>query len=91
MERCSEHGPCARQTWEEAELEDRSKKVENRHVDGCLFTNIYRSADDPDEFWIAVVFRVDASYRKNPGDPVQDQWFRELMTLLEPRVRAGVA
>lgn len=67
----------------EAALDELSKKFESRHVDGWLSTNIYRSADDPQEFWLSVVFRDAASYRKNADDPVQDQWFRELMTLLE--------
>ena len=67
----------------ETALDELSKKFESRHVDGWLSTNIYRSADDSQEFWISVVFRDEASYRKNADDPVQDLWFRELMTLLE--------
>ena len=63
-------------------LDQLSKKFEARHVDGWMSTNIYRS-NDPDEYWISVVFRDETSYKKNADDPVQDQWFREMMKLLE--------
>lgn len=64
-------------------LDELSKKFEARHVDGWLSTNIYRSKSDPREYWIAVVFRDEASYKRNASDPVQDKWFGELMKLLE--------
>ncbi len=38
---------------------------------------------DPQEFWISVVFRDEASYRRNAVDPVQNQWFRDLTKMLE--------
>jgi quinol monooxygenase YgiN len=67
----------------ETRLEELSRRFEARHVDGWMSTNIYRSRNAPQEYWISVVFRDEASYRKNADDPVQDQWFRELMQLLE--------
>jgi quinol monooxygenase YgiN len=60
-----------------------SKKFESRHVDGWMSSNIYRSRTDPQEYWISVVFRDEASYRKNADDPVQDEWYRELRKLLD--------
>ena len=39
--------------------------------------------DQPGEYWISIVFRDESSYRKNANDPIQGQWFRELMSLLE--------
>jgi quinol monooxygenase YgiN len=67
----------------EAKVDELSKKFEARHVGGWMSTNIYRSKDDPQEYWMSVVFRDESSYRKNADDPVQDQWFREMLTLLE--------
>jgi len=67
----------------ERQLEALSKKFEGRHVDGWMSTNIYRAKDDPGEYWISVVFRDESSYQKNADDPVQGQWFRELMSMLE--------
>lgn len=67
----------------ERQLEALSKKFESRHVDGWMSTNIYRANDGPGEYWISVVFRDESSYRKNADDPVQGQWFRELVSLLE--------
>ncbi len=64
-------------------LEALSKKFESRHVDGWMSTSIYRAKDEPGEYWIAVVFRDEASYKKNADDPIQGQWFRELISLLE--------
>jgi quinol monooxygenase YgiN len=67
----------------EARLEELSRRFEARHVDGWISTNIYRSKHVAQEYWISVVFRDEASYRKNADDPVQDRWFRELMQMLE--------
>jgi len=67
----------------ERQLEELSRKFESRHVNGWMSTNIYRAKDQPGEYWISVVFRDESSYRKNADDPVQGQWFRELMSLLE--------
>ena len=44
---------------------------------------IYRGKDDPHEYWISLVFPDESSYKKNADDPVQNQWFGELMKLLE--------
>lgn len=67
----------------ESRLEELSRKFEARHVAGWMSTNIYRSKEDPQEYWISVVFRDESSYRKNADDPVQNQWFGELRQLLE--------
>ncbi len=67
----------------EPRLEELSRRFEARHVDGWMSTNIYRSKDHPQEYWISVVFRDESSYRSNADDPIQDKWFRELMQLLE--------
>jgi quinol monooxygenase YgiN len=64
-------------------VNDLSKKFESRDVDGWLSTNIYRSTDDPQEYWISVVFRDRASYQKNADDPVQNAWFEDLLKMLE--------
>lgn len=64
-------------------LDELSKRFESRHVDGWMSTNIYRGKDDPQEYWISVVFRDESSYKKNADDPVQNQWFGELMKLLD--------
>ena len=66
-----------------SKLDELSKKFEARNVDGWMATNIYRSKDDPHEYWISVVFRDESSYKKNADDPVQSQWFNEVMMLLE--------
>jgi len=66
-----------------SKLDELSKAFESRHVDGWLSTDIYRSESDLREYWIAVVFRDEASYRRNADDPTQDQWFNELRKLLE--------
>ena len=71
----------------EAQLNELSQKFEARHVPGWMSTNIYRSKDDPQEYWISVVFRDEASYRKNADDPVQDDWFKQMMLLLESEPR----
>jgi len=67
----------------ESKLEELSRQFESRHVDGWLSTTIYRAKENPNEFWLSVVFRDEASYTKNADDPVQDRWFREMMQMLE--------
>lgn len=58
-------------------------EVESRDVGRWMSTNIYRGKDQPGDYWISAVFRDESSYRKNADDPIQDQWFREQMSLLE--------
>ena len=67
----------------ERQLEELSRKFESRDVGGWISTNIYRAKDQPGEYWISIVFRDESSHRKNANDPIQGQWFRELMSLLE--------
>ena len=67
----------------ESKLEELSKKFESRDVPGWMWTTIYRSTEDPQQYWLAVVFRDEASYKKNADDPVQNEWFGEIMKLLE--------
>jgi quinol monooxygenase YgiN len=83
---CSMFGTVARMRVKkgmESSLEELSRNFESRNVPGWQWTTIYRATGDPQEYWIAVVFRDEASYKKNADDPEQNRWFGELMKMLE--------
>ncbi len=67
----------------ESQFDELSRQLEARRPAGWMSSNVYRSKDDPQEYWTSVVFRDEASYRKNADDPVQQKWFAEMSKLLE--------
>ena len=66
-----------------SKLVETSRSVESRHADGGMSTNIFHSRHDPEEYWIAVVFRDELSYKMNAADPAQQQWFGDIRELLD--------
>ncbi len=52
-------------------------------VRGAIASTLYRSATNPNEYFIAVVFDSKESYEANANDPEQDQWYREMRDALE--------
>jgi heme-degrading monooxygenase HmoA len=67
----------------ESEVERFEGQAEAVREAGLVATTVYRSSTDPREYWLAVVFRDEQSYRANASSPEQDQRFRELMGHLE--------
>ena len=51
--------------------------------DGWLAGTVYRSAGDPNEVWIAVVFESEEHYKRNAESPGMDQRYRALLDHLE--------
>jgi quinol monooxygenase YgiN len=58
-------------------------KSDTREVDGSMGYYIYKLEGKENECVIAVVFRDKESYFKNADDPAQDDWYRNLVKLLE--------
>jgi hypothetical protein len=50
---------------------------------GWLSSTIYRSDQDPNVYWMAVVFDSRESYRRNAEHPNQDREYRRLRACLE--------
>ena len=67
----------------ESEIERFDDQAEGAREAGLVATSVYRSTADPREYWLAVVFRDEQSYRANASSPEQDQRFREMMQHLE--------
>ena len=60
-------------------------------VDGFIASYVYKSDDDPNEFWVAVLFRDRESYFANANSPEQNERYLELRALLaeEPEWHDG--
>ena len=63
-------------------LQRMGEDQQGRQADGYLFTAIYQSQSDPDEIWLTVGFRDEASYRANANNPETDKMAREMQQLL---------
>jgi quinol monooxygenase YgiN len=62
---------------------DQMKSFEDSPPAGWIYTTLFRSASDPNEVWMSVVFEDEASYRANADSPAMDQRFRALSDTLE--------
>jgi quinol monooxygenase YgiN len=56
---------------------------EVRQVDGYLFTAVYRSQSDPNEMWLTVGFKDEASYRANADNPETDKMAQQFQQMLD--------
>lgn len=65
-----------------AKVEEDMKRYEPLGIAGYVGTTVYRMDRDPNELYLAVVFKDKASYVANAEDPRQDARFRELRALL---------
>jgi quinol monooxygenase YgiN len=53
-----------------------------RQVPGYVAQYVYRSDADPNEYWLAVVFKSKEAYLANAASPAQDASYRCLRALL---------
>lgn len=53
------------------------------NIKGHVSSTVYRSTDDPNVIWIAVVFEDEASYRANAESPEQHRRWQQMRSVLE--------
>jgi quinol monooxygenase YgiN len=66
----------------EAKLMADMAQYDDLKIPGFVSTTIYRMDSDPNEVYMAVVFKDKASYTANAQDPKQDQRFRTMRASL---------
>ena len=64
-------------------LREFADQSENDRPPGMVSLTVYRSDQDPDEYFVAVVFESKDAYVANANAPEQDRRFRQLRELLE--------
>jgi hypothetical protein len=52
-------------------------------VSGAVGGYLFRPKDNPSELVGVAVFDSEDSYRHNADDPAQDEWYRDLRSMLE--------
>jgi len=67
----------------EQELMAQFREFSALGVPGYRATYAYRMDSDPNEFYLAVVFDSQETYRANAESPEQDKRYREMLPLLE--------
>jgi quinol monooxygenase YgiN len=67
----------------EAELSGFLREFEQAKVPGAVSEYLYRMDDDPNEYYLAVVFANKEQYTANADDPEQDARYQKLRALLE--------
>lgn len=75
----------------EAKLREDMRRYDTLSVPGYVSTTIYRMDKDPNEIYMAVVFKDKASYVANAEDPKQDERYRTMLQFLagEPEWHDG--
>jgi quinol monooxygenase YgiN len=69
------------------ELFQRWDRERRPKIKGAVAGHLYRSEQNPAELMAAVVFDSRENYFANASDPEQDQWYRDLVGLLEAEPR----
>jgi quinol monooxygenase YgiN len=65
----------------EAQLQARSGEFQGQ-IDGLVHTYIYRAENEPDTYWMAVIFTDKAAYVRNAQSPAQDARYQKMRALL---------
>jgi heme-degrading monooxygenase HmoA len=68
---------------ERALMEMMSEDLAQNRPPGFVSSLVYRSAGDPQEYWLAVAFESEEAYRKNADSPDQDAEYRRMLEHLE--------
>jgi heme-degrading monooxygenase HmoA len=66
----------------ETELMEYSRDVESQNIPGWISTYVYRMDNDPNEYYLTVVFESKEAYVANANSPEQDASYRRLRELL---------
>ena len=66
----------------EAKLKDDMAQYDQLKIPGFVSTVVYRMDRDPNEIYMAVVFKDKPSYTKNAADPKQDERYKKMRALL---------
>jgi len=66
----------------EAKMAGLMKEYENLGSIGIVGEYIYRMDNNPNEFYMAVVFESEEAYKRNAGSPEQDARYRKFRELL---------
>ncbi len=67
----------------EENLLETMKGFEASPPPGWIYTTLFRSADNPNDIWMSVVFESEESYRKNAGSPDMDREYRAMLEHLD--------
>jgi len=65
------------------QLKALAAEYEDIEVPGFVASYVYRLDDNPDDYYMAVLFEDRESYRRNAEDPAQDTRYRKMRALLE--------
>ncbi len=66
----------------EVKLKEDMARYEGLKIPGFVSTVVYRMDSDPNEIYMAVVFKDKASYVANARDPKQDERYKKMRAFL---------
>jgi heme-degrading monooxygenase HmoA len=68
-------------------MEDRfeafGRETERRSIPGWVASSVYRSDNDPSEFWLVVAFESKEAYQANASGPEQHKEYQRLRAMLQ--------
>ncbi len=75
----------------EQRMMEETKSYEGLNIPGYVGTVVYKMDNNPNEFFMAVLFQDKESYHKNANDPAQDKRYQAMLEMLaaEPEWHDG--
>ena len=75
----------------ESRMNEVMREYESVEIPGSISTHVYRMDQNPNEFYMVVMFQDRESYRRNAENPAQHQRYLRMMDMLvtEPEWHDG--
>jgi quinol monooxygenase YgiN len=68
---------------QEGAMQETMREYETLNVPGYVSSTVYKMDEDSNEFYMAVVFEDQASYRANAESPEQNARYEKMMEMLD--------
>lgn len=66
----------------ESQLLALSQEFDNLAIPGSIGEYVYRMDNDPNEYYLVVIFESEEAYRRNAASPEQDARYRKIRELM---------
>ena len=66
----------------ESRMNEIMREYETVEIPGSVSTHVYRMDENPNEFYMVVMFQDRESYRRNAEDPAQNQRYLRMLDML---------
>jgi quinol monooxygenase YgiN len=77
------YGTIAKMKAEKGAMDELKKMVTDRQPEGYVAAYVFKSDEDPNEFWLVAIFKNKETYFANANSAEQDKEFKRLRRFLK--------